>query len=71
MTYAWFVLIYLTAGVIFLLAYILALKPQPKDALIGLIALFWPMVILIDVVLALSSHLGALVRQLATRFHKG
>ena len=67
----WFVLIYLFAGILFLLCYLLALKPASKDVQLGLIAMFWPVVLLIDIGLALSTHLGATGRALHSRFKKG
>ena len=71
MTYVWFLLIYLLTGILFLLCYILALRPQTREVQLGLIALFWPLILLIDIVLALSTQFGAVGNKLAQRFRKG
>lgn len=67
---AW-LLAYLGIGVIFLLCYILALKPQPKSTQLGLLAIFWPAVLVIDLVLALALEFGKAGQYLANRFKRG
>ena len=68
MNIAWFVLAYLGIGVLFLLVYVLAVKPEANDTALGLTALFWPIVLLVDVVLAIATQIGAAGRLLSARF---
>ena len=68
MIIAWFVLVYLLTGVLVLLCYTLTFKPEPKNSQLGLIALFWPLILVTDVVLALCSQLGSITIKLSSRF---
>ncbi len=51
-------LLYCLIGVLFLVAYIMAMKPQEKSTLLGLIMLFWPLVILVELTLAFAQQFG-------------
>jgi len=64
------VLLYFLIGVILLLSYLLAFRPEKNDVQIGLIVLFWPVVLLVDFVFALGAQFGALSRKLVFRFRK-
>lgn len=64
------VLLYCLIGVLFLVAYILAMKPQEKTTLLGLIMLFWPLVILIEAVLALAHEFGKVGMVISNRIKK-
>jgi len=68
---AWFVLVYLAAGIVFLLCYILSMKPDRQNAQLGIIALFWPAILVLDVVLAISTQFGKIGSLLAQRFQRG
>jgi len=70
MMIAWFILIYLLTGIIFLLCYILVFRPESKDAQLGLVVLLWPVILFMDAVLAISSQMGVVVRTLSVRFKK-
>lgn len=55
---AFAVLFYVLIGVIYLACYISVMKPQPHDAQLGLTVLFWPVYIVLDVVLMLANQFG-------------
>ena len=63
-------LLYFLIGVILLLCYLLAFRPEKNDVQIGLIVLFWPIVLIIDLVLAIAMQFGIFTRKLASRFRK-
>lgn len=62
------VLLYFLIGVLLLLAYILAMKPQSQSVLLGLMVVFWPLILLIDLILSLSKALGTVGTTLSNRF---
>jgi len=64
-------LAYLGIGVVFLLCYILAMKPEPRMTSLGTIGLFWPVILLIDLLLTISGEFGKVGHNLALRFNKG
>jgi len=59
------ILIYCSIGAAFLLAYILAMKPQAGETELGLMVLFWPVYALADVVMTIARGLGAFARKRA------
>ena len=52
-------LIYCLTGAIFLLCYVLAMQPEKQQTILGLIMLGWPLVIAIELTLALATQFGS------------
>ena len=59
----WMILIYMLAGILFGLVYILNFKVEQQPIWLGITILFWPVVILIDVVISLSKDSKKRVKQ--------
>ncbi len=54
------VALYLLAGQVFSLCYVLVYKPEPIRARLGLIGLFWVLVLIVDLLLAMAHSFGSL-----------
>lgn len=66
-SYSLAVLLYCLIGVLFLVAYILAMKPQEKTTMLGLIMLFWPVIIALEFILAIAQQFGSIGKLFAER----
>jgi hypothetical protein len=64
-------LLYCLTGAIFLVAYILAMAPPKQATTLGLIMLFWPLVLLVEAALVLASQFGKVGSSFAERLKKG
>jgi hypothetical protein len=53
-----FAVIYLLAGQIFCLNYIMGVNSAERNVWIGIMGLFWPILLIIDVVLQIAGGLG-------------
>ena len=68
--YLWFGLIYLLAGQIFSLVYMLQFRSEKRTAWLGLMGLAFPLYLVIDVIVTLAAGLGAHTPNLLARFEK-
>jgi len=66
----WFGLIYLLAGQVFSLVYMLQFRSEKRTAWLGLMGLFFPLYLIVDVVVTLAAGLGAHTPNLLARFEK-
>lgn len=57
------VLAYLFAGVIFLSAYVRAMKPEAAETEFGLIVLFWVFVVVTDASISLARAIGKVAKK--------
>jgi len=64
------VLLYCLIGSLFLVAYILVMNPPKQATTLGLIMLFWPLVLLLEAVLLLGSGFGHIGIALSNRLKK-
>jgi uncharacterized membrane protein len=61
------VLLYLLSGVIFCVAYIWNFRTEAASARLGLLALFWPLMLVVDFVLSIAEAFGKATKKLAER----
>lgn len=66
----WFSLIYLLAGQVFSLVYSIQFRNEKRTAWLGLMGLFFPLYLLIDLVVTLASGLGAHVPTLLAKIDR-
>ncbi len=66
----WFGLIYLLAGQVFSLVYMLQFRSEKRTAWLGLMGLLWPLYLIVDLVVTLAAGLGAHTPKLLARFEK-
>lgn len=66
----WFGLIYLLAGQVFSLVYMLQFRSEKRTAWLGLMGLGFPLYLVFDLVLTLAAGLGAHAPKLLARFEK-
>lgn len=70
--YGWLfaALIYLLAGQVFSLVYLLNFRSEKRTAWLGLMGLFFPLYLVIDVVVTLAAGLGAHTPHLLAQFER-
>lgn len=69
-SWLWFGLIYLLAGQVFSLVYMLQFHNEKRSAWLGLMGLFFPLYLIFDLLLTLAAGLGAHSKTLLARFEK-
>ena len=70
MTIAGLALLYFLIGVLYLLAYLIGMRPPEKQTLLGLTVLFWPIMIVVELVFALGKQFGKATFILRNRIDK-
>jgi len=66
----WFALVDLLAGQVFSLVYMINFRSEKRTAWLGLMGLFFPLYLVIDLVVTLAAGLGAHAPKLLARFEK-
>ena len=66
----WCGLIYLLAGQVFSLVYMLQFRSEKRTAWLGLMGLFFPLYLIVDLVVTLAAGLGAHAPKLLARIEK-
>lgn len=61
---------YFLIGSSYLVAYILVYRPQPQDAQLGLTVLFWPIYVIVEVIVALAFQVGRFGKATAAKINE-
>lgn len=64
-------LVYCLCGLLYGLVYVLTFKPEAQNAVIGLQVLFWPAMIVLEIILAVAAQFGAVTAAIAERMKTG
>lgn len=63
-------LLYVIAGMLYTLLYTLLFKPKASEAYLGLMILFWPFWIALEILLTFAKSIGTFQRTLTERFNE-
>jgi hypothetical protein len=66
----WFSLLYLLCGQVFSLVYLLTFERERSKAWLGLMGLFFPVYLIIDLILTFASGLGAYSKTILSKFDR-